>query len=235
MSGSKATRRCLSVNDKMEVLKFIDENPGKSQSCVAREFSLAQPTVSSILKNLDVFYDACKSKKLKTITYDMMIMKGKDIVDGLISASLVNASDLPATDFVWKSHIQRFLKRGISSRKTHGESGDANDAGAQHFLESVWPDCFSNIDNDSSRVYNMDKIGLFWRVLPSRTLARVNEHVQGSKTQKDRLTFATTICMDGSVLPLHAIGTSRMPHAVAAAHTTPAAILNGRWMHNRKA
>ena len=51
MSGSKATRRCLSVNDKMKVLKFIDENPGKSQSCVTREFSLAQPTVSSILKN----------------------------------------------------------------------------------------------------------------------------------------------------------------------------------------
>ena len=55
------------------------------------------------------------------------------------------------------------------------------------------------------------------------------------KTQKDRLTFATTICMDGSVLPLHAIGTSRMPRAVSAAYTTPATILNGRWTHNRKA
>ena len=81
----------------------------------------------------------------------------------------------------------------------------------------------------------MDETGLFWRALPSRTLARVDERVQGSKTQKDRLTFATTICMDGSVLPLHAIGTARMPRAVAAAHTTPAAIPNGRWTHNRKA
>ena len=127
MSGSKATRRCLSVNDKMKVLKFIDENPGKSQSCVAHEFSLAQSRVLSILKNrhsvvalaakgcigtkrqrqtrnelleqgLDVFYDACKAKKLKTITYDMMITKGKDIADGLISASVVNASVLPASD-----------------------------------------------------------------------------------------------------------------------------------------
>ena len=50
----------------------------------------------------------------------------------------------------------------ISSRKTHGESGDANDAGAQHFLESVWPDCFASVDNDSSRVYNMEETGLFW-------------------------------------------------------------------------
>ena len=99
----------------------------------------------------------------------------------------------------------------------------------------MWPDCFSNVDNDSSRVYNMDETGLFSQALPSRTLARVDQRVQGSKTQKDRLTFATTICMDGSVLPLHAIGTSRMPRAVAAAHTTPAAILNGRWTHNRKA
>ena len=88
-------------------------------------------------QRLDVFYNACKAKKLKTITYDMMIMKGKDIADGLISASLVNTSDLPATDFVWKSHIQRFLKK----RETYSESGDANCTGAQHFLESVWPDC----------------------------------------------------------------------------------------------
>ena len=103
-------------------------------------------------QGLDVFYDACKAKKLKTITYDMMITKGKDIADGLLSASLVNASDLPAMDLAWKSHIQRFLKRSISSRKTHGESSDANDTGAQHFLESVWPDCFSSVDNDSSSV-----------------------------------------------------------------------------------
>ena len=167
MSESKATRRCLSVNDKMKLSKFINENPGKSQSCVAHEFSLTQPTVLSIWKNrhlivaltangcigtkrqqqirnelleqgLDVFYVACKAKKLKTITYDMMITKGKDIADGLISASLVNASDLSAMDLAWKSHIQRFLKKhDISSRKTHGESGDANDDGAQHFLESV--------------------------------------------------------------------------------------------------
>ena len=166
----------------------------------------------------------------------MMIMKGKDIEDGLISASLVNSLDLPATDSESKSHIQRFIKkRGLSSRKSHGESGNANDAGAKHFLESVWTDCFSNVDNYSSNVYNMDETGLFWRVVPSRTLVRVDERMQGSKTLKYCLTFATTICMDGSVLPLPAIGTSCTPRAVAVAHTTSAAILNGRWMHNRKA
>ena len=77
----------------------------------------------------------------------------------------------------------------------------------QHFLEDVWPDCLQVLTMTPERVYNMDETGLFWRALPSQTLAKVDERVQGSKTQKDRLTFAT-ICMDGIVL---------------------------QWMHNRKA
>ncbi len=40
--------------------------------------------------------------------------------------------------------------------------------------------------------------------------------------------------MDGTWLPLHGIGTARMPRAVAAAHTTPANALAGRWTSNNK-
>ena len=38
--SAKGMRQCLSVNDKMEVLKFIDENSEESLSCVACKFSL---------------------------------------------------------------------------------------------------------------------------------------------------------------------------------------------------
>eukprot|EP00117_Sycon_ciliatum_P011188 scpid87996/ scgid12775/ len=81
---------------------------------------------------------------------------------------------------------------------------------------------------------NMEETGLFWRTLPNRTLAKVDKKVKGSKIQKDRATFATCLCMDGSVLPLHGLGTARLPRAVAAANTAPATALGGRWTSNNK-
>ena len=83
-------------------------------------------------------------------------------------------------------------------------------------------------------MFHMDETGLFWRALPCRTLARVSENVKGSKVQKDRITFAVATCMDGTRLPLHGTGTTTMPCAVAAAHTTPANALGGRWTSNNE-
>ena len=95
-------------------------------------------------------------------------------------------------------------------------------------LMGVWPELFSSVSNDPSCVFNMEETNLFWRALPRRMLARVSENVKGSKVQKDRITFAVATCMDGTRLPLHGIGTTTMPRAVAAARTTPANALGGR-------
>ena len=49
-SQEKGKRKCLSVDEKMKILDYVTKNPGKTQGEVACHFSLAQPTVSSILK-----------------------------------------------------------------------------------------------------------------------------------------------------------------------------------------
>ena len=41
--------------------------------------------------------------------------------------------------------------------------------------------------------------------------------------------------MSGERMPLHAIGSSRLPRAVAAVNSTPASVLDGRWSFNPKA
>lgn len=60
-------------------------------------------------------------------------------------------------------------------------------------------------------IYNMDKMCLFYRMLPDRTLA--SRQLSGLKAEKTRITVALCTNADGSDIhkPLF-IGTSRQPH-----------------------
>ncbi|XP_065196555.1 tigger transposable element-derived protein 4-like [Sycon ciliatum] len=264
-ASAKRNRVCLTVEKKVEILNYAEKNPRATQGDIGRHFGIGQSSVSTILKNkssimdvassslkgvrknrssncvllekgLESFHEACLSKKLTTITYDMLIVKGHQIADELVAKDLVERKDLPLTDIAWRSFVQRFLaKRKIKSRKTHGEAADADVAAAAAFMEDTWPEVFASVDGDPTRVWNMDETGLFWRALPQRTLACVNERLSGSKTQKDRITFATTVSMSGERLPLLAIGNSKLPRAVAAVKSTPAAVIGGQWCSNPKA
>ena len=158
------------------------------------------------------------------------------IYAGVDSKEHGSGSDIPASDKAWKSYLQQFLaKRSIKSRPTHGESADADSTAADAFMKNEWPGIFLSVDRDPSRVWNMDETGLFWRALLKRTLAKADERLSGGKTQKDRLTFATTVSMTGERLPLLGIGKSRLPRAVGAMKTTPASVLGGGWDNNPKA
>ena len=250
---------------KVEILTYVENHPHASQGEVGRKFGIGQSSVSTLIKNkaairelaaggqvgvkknrtsncvslergLESFYEACQSKELKSITYDMLICKGQEIADELLKREIVEAKNLPSSDMGWKSYVQRFLsKRNIKSRKTHGEAADADTAAAESFFSEVWPEIFDGVDRDPSRVWNMDETGLFWRALPRRTLARADACVSGSKIQKDRITLATAVSMTGERLPLLGIGVSKMPRAVAAVKSTPAAVLGGQWSFNPKA
>ena len=116
---------------------------------------------------MESFYDACRAKKLKSMTYNMLITKGQEIAKVLITKDLVQESSLPSTDAAWQSHVQRFLqKRSLKSRKAYGESGDADTAAAEQFFANEWPGIFSSVDNDPSRVWNMaDSSGELSRVV----------------------------------------------------------------------
>eukprot|EP00117_Sycon_ciliatum_P024533 scpid105340/ scgid20572/ len=73
-------------------------------------------------------------KKMKSISYELLINKDRQISDGLVEQELGERSAIPSTAIAWHSYVQRFLKkRSIVSRKTHGESGDADSASVQHF------------------------------------------------------------------------------------------------------
>ena len=61
-------------------------------------------------------------------------------------------------------------------------------------------------------VFNADKTGLFWRILPDKTMAFKGQHCHGTKTSKERITVLCCSNVDGSCKwPLFVIGKLKNP------------------------
>ena len=65
---------------------------------------------------------------------------------------------------------------------------------------------------NSRDVFNVDETGLFWRLLPDKTLAFKHEKCHGGKKSKERITAMVCTNMDGSEKwPLLVIGKFKNP------------------------
>jgi len=76
-----------------------------------------------------------------------------------------------------------------------GESAEVSVESSDAWLESL-PSLLGVYE--PSNVYNADKTGLFFNVLPDRTLAYEGESCHGGKYSKDRLTVLLRVNSDGS-------------------------------------
>ncbi|GBN15128.1 hypothetical protein AVEN_160918-1 [Araneus ventricosus] len=68
MTGEKRKLNVLSVEDKIKVLKFLDENKLKKKVEIAAYFKIPSSTLSTIIKNRETIeknYDAGSKKKMK--------------------------------------------------------------------------------------------------------------------------------------------------------------------------
>uniref|UniRef100_A0A914W3G2 HTH CENPB-type domain-containing protein n=1 Tax=Plectus sambesii TaxID=2011161 RepID=A0A914W3G2_9BILA len=113
------------------------------------------------------------------IDQGVLLEKAKEI------AQLHYPDHLPHVNLSW---IGRFkMRHGISSKVFHGEAGavqpnsiaDWCDTLLKRILESYKP----------KEIFNVDKLGLFWKLMPNRMLAFKNLKCSGGKKSKERLTF----------------------------------------------
>ncbi|XP_062572433.1 tigger transposable element-derived protein 6-like [Saccostrea cucullata] len=129
----------------------------------------------------------------------MLIEKGKQF-----------GEELGISDFRYSTGwLTRFKERhGISSKIISGESAgiDVNliNDGRKKAIEVMK-------NYDLKDIYNIDETGLFYRLLPDRSLC-TNEHVKGTKKAKDRITITLMCNADGTdkLKPL-VIGKSLQP------------------------
>jgi hypothetical protein len=153
-------------------------------------------------------------------------------VDGtIIHAKAVEIADRLNVEFnPSNGWIDRFRKRiGLVLRIISGESQSVNLTEAEvwktehlpHLLEGYRP----------CDVFNTDKCGLFYNLLPNRTYAFRGEKCHGETLRKDRITVLVAANMDGSEKqPLLVIGRSEKPQSFKNVKSFPC-----KYRHNKTA
>lgn len=224
-------RTNLSLSLKMDIIKKFEENCFKSKTALANHFEIAESTLRGILKNkeaINAAYLECgiKAKKRSRIQSG----QNEDFEKVLVRwFKETRASNIPVNVELLRekalelsksydmenfsaSHgwVEKFKNRhGLASRVLSGESASVdNDSVAQ------WMTDLKTLISkyEPKDIYNCDETGLFYRLMPDRTLAFKGESCHGGKKSKERLTALLCCNADGSdkLNPL-IIGKSKNP------------------------
>lgn len=151
-------------------------------------------------------------EKNAPVTGPLLLEKAAEFHSLLYGADPTSSSTEP---FVPTYGYQyRFCQRyGIKNLKISGEK-----ASADHVSAKSYADDFKNIIEGYSldQVFNCDETGLYYKMLPGRTLTTVHNEPMGTKKAKDRVTINACSNASGSIkLPLLLIGKSKKPRCFA--------------------
>ena len=117
--------------------------------------------------------------------------------------------------------INRFKARhAIVAKRIHGESASAPLEKVCQWKETILPGKMQEFE--LGNIFNVDETGLFWKLLPDRTLQFKGIDCKGGKHAKDRITVLVGASALGEKLPLVVIGKS----ASQGASVTPVFHLN---------
>lgn len=147
-----------------------------------------------------------------------------------LNEKLQGSTDFKATT----GWLKRFKCRyGITQLDIHGESLSVDSEAANLFKENIKL-IIEDGDYDFNNVYNADETGLYWKVLPSKSLASRHEEIApGFKSSKQRITVMLCANVTGShKLPLLIIGKAKKPRCFKGVVTLPVIYKNHKhsWM-----
>lgn len=225
-----AKRNSLSIVQKLNIISEIEKGSTKKKD-IANKYDIPVSSLSTIIKNKDkilkqssVSQQRQNHKKIRFCDYsdlDDVTMKWMTAIRQKnlpISGPLLQqkakefALALGHTDFAASNGwLHKFKKRhNIMGKVVCGEGGDANMETSDNWINTVLPSLVK--DYDLNDVFNADETGLFFKCLPSRTLAFKNEKCVGGEKSKERITVMLGSNFTGTEkLKLLVIGKSKNP------------------------
>lgn len=235
--SNKRKRVVLAIEKKLEIIKKFDN--GASVKNLVIQYGVGDQTVRDILKNKtkilefsatsDSVSGMSKRKTMKTATYDeldkaMVLWFNQQRAQGIPVSGVVCAAkalqffkelNLSGDFNASSGWLTRFKQRhGIRQISVQGEKLSSDENAADQFKED-----FRKFIEESGfspeQIYNADETGLYWKLLPTKTLASESEKsAAGYKIPKQRL---TVLCC-GNAAGTHflkpcVIGTAKKPRA----------------------
>lgn len=252
MSSSLRKRKALSLKDKIEILREVDKNNGLNRVQLAKQLNIPVSTLSTIVynrKKIEENASACGS----SVSKRLRVQAGKfsEVEDILLKFFIqCRAANIPVSGpmliekakeialkldvkdaFFSTGWLHKFKARhGISCKMISGEGKDVPQESVEDWLSNV-----GELINgyDLKDIFNADETGLFYNLLPKKTLAFKGEDCKGGKKSKDRLTVLLCANADGSekIMPV-VIGKSQKPRCMKNIKSLPVTYLANRkaWM-----
>ncbi|UYV75131.1 hypothetical protein LAZ67_12002593, partial [Cordylochernes scorpioides] len=163
MSSQKRKRESITIEKKKEICQLARNNPTMSKNEIGKRFSLPRTTVRDILTQAEKWenYTVGFSKRQR-------VGKFSDLEDAL---------------FNWEI----WINMDISQRWLCGEGASISPAIIDEHLTNL-NSILANSGYDPANIYNADETGLFFHLIPDRTLAHKDESCRGVKRMKQRIT-----------------------------------------------
>ena len=227
------------------------EKGQRPKSAIAKQFNVPASTLSTWLKNADSIKESYlkfgpKRKNAKIGTFD-------DVENAILKwFSNVRDQNVPvsgpillakAAEFARKLNIENFKassgwlerfkeRNGITFKKVCGEAKSVDTTSADM---TEWEHRLGRILDQYSAddIYNADETGVFYRLLPDKTLEFKKVDCHGGKKSKERLTALVCANMTGNdKLPLLIIGKSANPRCFKNKKTLPTPYTSNKkaWM-----
>ena len=247
-------RITITLDAKVEILKEVDNNPREPVVQLAKRLGIPRSTLQTIIKNRDKIHDAAfrvkngkKRKRDRRSTYPAIekalvqnitqarSMKVKAPLSGAIlkEQARVIANRLNIQNFTASNGwFRRFkIRNNIVFKKTSGESADVSQDTVKNWVEKRFPQISKGYSLRDQ--YNFDEFGLFFNLLPDKSMVQTSEDAHGNKQSKARVTVLIGSNGDGSDKPKPiVIGKSTKPRCLGSLKTFPYDYANQRnaWM-----
>lgn len=226
MSTAKK-RKSLSLIDKLKIITQIEQ--GATQAEVARQSLLPKQTVQNIWSKREKIKEDAKNvnsgyKKVRKCDYPTLdssliqwfnLQRARNVpISGPIlkGKAMELANELGISEFkASEGWLESWKKRhGIVFKTAAGEGASVDATGVEDWINSVWKTV--SVGYSPRDIYNADETGLFYRLIPHKTMEFKGKECHGGKMSKERITVLLCANADGTdkLKPL-VIGRSKRP------------------------
>lgn len=246
-------RKHLTLHEKVKIIEEWEKSFGISKVQFARQFQIPESTLKGILACKEKILEATKQFGLGSKSKRQKIQCGRS--EEFDNALLewfheARASNIPISGVIFKENaillaekfgmqnfqasagwLAKFKERyGLAFKSISGESGSVD----EKIVEEWKIELKGILDGyDQKNIFNADETGLFYNMMPNKTLSYKSEKCFGGKLSKERLTVLLCTNADGSEkLPPLVIGKSRNPRCFKNTNKKPCEYQNNTkaWM-----